>query len=153
MNRFYSSFLCCSLAASLSVFLIGATGCGGPRGDFPVAATRGTIETVDGETIASGRIQLSPISSDSTGKAGKAASGEIKDGQFVLTTYGKDDGAVIGEHKVRLFEPYQPEGDDVGAGQITKHHCEIAPESQTVEIVAGENVLSLKAVRKKRKRR
>lgn len=137
----------------LSAGLLIAAGCNGSKGDFAVAPTHGTIETVDGEPIASGRVQLSPISSDSTGKAGKAAGGEIKDGQFMLTTYGKDDGAVIGKHKVRLLEPFRPEEGDVGAGQVTKHNCEISPESQTVEIVAGQNVLSLKAVPKKKKRR
>jgi hypothetical protein len=142
----------CIFASLLWTGLFIATGCNGSKGDFAVAPTHGTIETVDGKTIASGRVQLSPIASDSTGKAGKAAGGEIKDGQFVLTTYGKDDGAVIGKHKVRLLEPFQAEEGDVGAGQVTKHHCEIAPESQTVEIVAGQNVLELKAVPRKRRR-
>ncbi len=142
----------CIFVSLLWTGLFIATGCNGSKGDFAVAPTQGTIETVDGKTIASGRVQLSPIASVSTGKAGKAAGGEIKDGQFVLTTYGKDDGAVIGKHKVRLLEPFQAEDGDVGAGQVTKHHCEIAPESQTVEIVAGQNVLELKAVPRKRRR-
>lgn len=152
MNCLCLRRLCCSGAVLLLAALFGTTGCGVSGGDFPVAETRGTIETVDGKPIANGRISLSPIPKESTAKAGKPARGEIKDGQFVLTTYGNGDGAVIGKHKVRLFEPFEPEGDDAGVGQVVKHHCEIASESGTVEIVAGENVLSLKAVPKKKRR-
>ena len=130
-----------------------AVGCGGPSGDFTVAATNGTVETVDGEIIQIGKIKLTPISADPIAKAGKPAFGRIEDGQFVLSTYGNGDGAVIGKHKVMLLEGRQPDEEDERPAKSTKHYCEIAPESQTVEIVAGENVLKLKAVPKKRKRR
>ena len=140
-------FSCC---VPLTLLII-STGCGS-GGEFSVAPTSGTIETVGGEIIANGRLRLTPIP-DSTAKAGKAAIGEIKDGQFVLTTYGNGDGAVIGKHKVRLLEAYQPHGDDADSESSAKHNCEIAPESKTVEISAGENVLNLKAVPEKKKRR
>ena len=152
MRSMNTSFLRCIPAASLSALLMITTGCGGSAGDFPVASTHGVIETVGGETIANGRIRLTPIPADSKAQAGKPAFGEITDGQFVLTTYGNGDGAVIGKHKVRIMEAYQPH-DDEGVGKPAKHNCEVAPESQTVEIVAGDNVLELKAVPKKRKRR
>ena len=140
---------CFVVVASILPVVVGC----GPAGEFPVAATQGTVEAIDGEIIEVGRIKLTPIPDASKAKAGKPAFGDIKGGQFVLTTYGDGDGAVIGKHKVRLLEGYQPDQDDAGAGKKTKHNCEIAPEFQTVEIVAGENVLQLKAVPRKRSRR
>ena len=127
-------------------------GCGGPRGDFAVASTRGTVETIDGKIIEIGKIKLTPVPEDAKAKAGKPAFGRIKDGQFVLSTYGNGDGAVIGKHQVLLLEGRQPDEEDGESGKSSKHHCEIAPDSQTVEIVAGENVLKLIAVPKQTKK-
>ena len=140
----------CSLFVVASVtFLVGC----GPTGEFSVASTRGTVKTVDGAIIEIGKIKLTPIPKDATSQAGKPAFGRIKDGQFVLSTYGNGDGAVIGKHQVLLLEGRQPDEEDDKPSKSGKHNCEIAPESATVEIVAGENVLELIAVPKKQKKR
>lgn len=135
------------------VSLMLLVGCGGPTGNFSVASTRGTVTTDDGTVVEIGKIKLTPIPEDPSSKAGKPAFGRIKDGQFVLSTYGNGDGAVIGKHQVLLLEGRQPDEEDDAPSKSGKHNCQIAPESQTVEIVAGENVLELKAVPKKRKKR
>jgi len=140
----------CSLLAVASIASF--AGCG-PTGGFPVASTRGIVKTVDGEIIEVGKIKLTPIPKNATAEAGKSAFGRIKDGQFVLSTYGNGDGAVVGKHQVLLLEGRQPDEEDDKPSKSGKHHCEIAPESQTVEIFAGENVLELKAVPKKQKKR
>ena len=142
---------------SFAYFLVAVSpllllGCGGPTGDFAVAPTRGTVETVDGKIIQIGKIKLTPVPEDAKAKAGKPAFGRIVDGQFVLSTYGNGDGAVIGKHQVLLLEGRQPDEEDDESGKSTKHRCEIAPESQTVQIAAGENVLKLIAVPKQAKK-
>lgn len=149
MRNVYLMHSCFVVFASI-VMLVG---CGGPTGEFPVAATSGTVETVDGAAIEIGKIKLTPIPDASKPNAGKPAFGRIKDGQFVLTTYGNGDGAVIGKHQVLLLEGRQPDEEDGQPSRSTKHNCEIAPESQMVEIVDGDNVLKLKAIPKKKKRR
>lgn len=138
-------FFCTSL-------LILSLGCGGSKGDFPVASTRGTVETTEGVVLQYGKVKFTPVPDDPKAQAGKPAFGRIIDGEFVLSTYGNGDGAVVGEHTVMLLEGRQPDPDDADAGKGTRHNCELAQESQSVEITAGENVIKLIAVPKKRKR-
>ena len=132
--------------------LILSLGCSGPKGDFPVASTRGTVETTEGKVLQYGKVKFTPVPGDPKAQAGKPAFGRIKDGEFVLSTYGNGDGAVVGEHTVLLLEGRQPDADDADAGKGTRHNCELAQESRTIEITAGENVIKLVAVPKKRKR-
>jgi hypothetical protein len=45
-------------------------------------------------------------------RSGKSAYGNIRpDGTYVLTTYDSEDGALIGQHQVRVYKP-DPEDDE-----------------------------------------
>ncbi|MSR32422.1 MAG: hypothetical protein EXR99_13060 [Gemmataceae bacterium] len=63
-------------------------GCGGPN----LSLVQGKV-TCDGQPVAEGFIQFIP-------SEGKAAQGEIKGGNYSLTTYRNGDGALVGDHKV-----------------------------------------------------
>lgn len=143
---------------SLSFFsaLIVATffiGCGST--EFPVAPAKGVIATAEGKPLPSGIITFTPVASNSEGRSGKPAYGNISNGEFVMSTYGQEDGAVVGQHKVTLTEAWRPDEEhrDEKIPIPEKHRCELSPESTTVEIVAGNNELNLVAIPKKRDRR
>jgi hypothetical protein len=64
--------------------------------ELEVAPVTGTV-TLDGKPIDKGTILFVP-------SRGRASSGEIRsDGTFTLSTYGVDDGAIVGECKVAVF--------------------------------------------------
>lgn len=47
-----------------------------------------------------------PLNTDSKAISGKPASGEIaEDGRFTLSTYGNNDGAIVGKHTVQVLPP------------------------------------------------
>jgi hypothetical protein len=78
--------------------LLPFAGCG--SSSTPQGATtlpvKGKI-TYRGQPLTKGSIAFEPDG------AGKGAFGEIQpDGTFVMTTYKKDDGAVIGTHRVKV---------------------------------------------------
>ncbi len=79
-----------SLVASLTL----AVGCG-PKGDRATAPVKGQI-TYNGEPLPTGTVMFVP-------EQGPAATGEIRpDGTYSLGTYGTNDGAVLGNHKVSI---------------------------------------------------
>jgi hypothetical protein len=77
------------------------SGCAGVE-EFPLAATSGTV-TCDGKPVAKAIVFFEPLPNSSSaviGKQGYALTDE--NGKFVVSTYGDNDGAVIGTHKVRV---------------------------------------------------
>ncbi len=93
--------LCSPLSRIGLALLVGITlgsfGCGGPAPTgAPTSPVKGRV-TFQGKPVTKGTITFEPEG------AGKEASGEIQaDGTFVLTTYKKDDGAVLGNHRVSV---------------------------------------------------
>ena len=88
------------------ILVIALSGCHDPYGTAPVS---GTI-TCDGEPILEGRILFYPQSQSDVpnDNPGKRAEGLIKDGEYEMRTFGKpgdNDGAIIGPHRVAVFEP------------------------------------------------
>lgn len=80
--------------------LIGALGCSlllagcadkGPK----TASVRGTI-TYHGKRVPQGTVMFQPVD-------GPAATGNIRDGVYVLKTFVSGDGAVLGAHKVTVI--------------------------------------------------
>ena len=64
------------------------------------ASVRGLV-TIDGQPMDFGRVQFSPMATADPLDAGRSAVGFINaDGTYQLSTYGKNDGAVIGTHRV-----------------------------------------------------
>lgn len=70
-------------------------GCGGEGGSRPtVVPVKGKV-TFKGQPLTKGVVRFEPDG------YGRMATGELQpDGTFMLTTFEKGDGAVIGQHKV-----------------------------------------------------
>ncbi len=88
------------------VFLFG---CGAKY--YATAPTSGKV-AYDIKPITQGTITFIPVKDDGSPREGKAAIGTIQsDGTFVLTTYEKDDGAILGKHRV-VYSPPEEESDE-----------------------------------------
>lgn len=91
--------ICCSLLA----VLLSALGCG--SGDFPVASVSGRV-LCDGQPVPHAIVFFEPLQSGESALAGKQGTARAKeDGTFVISTYGTQDGAVVGRHRVRVAPP------------------------------------------------
>ena len=139
MTRFVVCFAACCLLGS---------GCG--KQSYQVIKTSGVC-LCEGEPIASGWVQLSPIPENDKTLPGKTAMGRIQaDGSFVLSTYSEGDGAVLGPHRVRIMEPAMPEPREIadGAEVPVKHGCTL-PEELVVEVLPDiDNDFTIKLVKK-----
>ncbi len=115
--------------------LVFCLGCGSGS-DYPVAAVSGTV-TCEGKAVPSAWLFFEPLSGDGAsalvGKQGFGIANEK--GEFVITTYNTDDGAVIGNHKVHVMPPKS----DVVPG--FKCPCEFDSEKEPVlvEVKKGKN--------------
>ena len=83
----------------VGLLLLVFAGCGPSSASsvgVPTSPVQGKV-TYKGQPLTKGRVIFEP-----DGK-GKEAFGDIQpDGTFVLTTYKKDDGAVLGNHRVSI---------------------------------------------------
>lgn len=85
------------------LFVASALGCN--SGQLPVAPTRGRI-TLEGQSVRKGLVVFTP-------ERGRSATGVIEpNGQFVLTTFRKGDGAIVGMHRVAISSADQQPGAD-----------------------------------------
>lgn len=76
-------------------------GCSGAE-QFPLAKATGTV-TCDGKPVAKAIVYFEPLRSGETaviGKQGFALTDES--GKFTVSSYGENDGAVVGRHIVRV---------------------------------------------------
>ncbi|MCA9075988.1 MAG: hypothetical protein KDA93_13255 [Planctomycetaceae bacterium] len=112
--------------------LLSVAGCG--QSQFEMADVEGTC-TCDGVPMPMGMLVFTPVkppnlTNDKVHELGKPAHGEIQeDGSFVLSTYGNEDGAVVGKHRVWLrMDEYE---DEVGLPP-----CSEAPRDLIVEVPA-----------------
>jgi hypothetical protein len=80
-------------------------GCQG--GDFPTAPASGRV-ICEGKPVPHVMVFFEPLEmggqSALVGKQGFAIADE--NGSFVVSTYGKNDGAVVGQHRVRVGRPH-----------------------------------------------
>ncbi|MFK7769232.1 MAG: hypothetical protein AB8B55_18570 [Mariniblastus sp.] len=143
-----------SIAAFLLAFCLTQLGCNDTG--FEVAKASGTIKKSNGEVLQNGIIAFTPLIKNEKNLTGKRGYGEITNGKFVLTTYGNEDGAVVGPHQITLTEAWRPDEEYVDADTELpkKHGCVISPETMEVEVISGQdNVFELIAVPKKKRRR
>lgn len=97
-----NQFLPYAICAILLLPLV-ATGC--RKGVRPVAPVSGLI-TLDGRPLAGGSIVSQPAAPPGSIIAGKGSVAFCDaDGRFQLKTLDGLDGAVIGEHRVRIYGP------------------------------------------------
>jgi hypothetical protein len=84
-------------------------GCGS-GGENPVAETRGTV-TYQGQPVPNAMVSFTPQAVPGKENSGKSASGQTNAaGEFVLSTYEREDGAIVGKHAVLVSasDPQQP---------------------------------------------
>lgn len=137
-----------SLAAWV-VFVSGLGGCGRKGAEYQVAPVKGTI-TCQGQPVKDGSVTFRPLGTGTT--LGKPASAEVVDGAFVLSTYGKDDGAVIGKHEVTYT--YTSEAPkDYNDKPKPSPYMGLVPEPNQVEIKAGKNEINIELVKGPAKKR
>lgn len=88
--------LVCSLAGLV-------TGCGGSDlKTFPVAKVTGRV-LCESEPVPNAQVFFYPLQEGKSANIGKGGHAYTNDkGEFTLSTYGKNDGAVIGTHQVRV---------------------------------------------------
>lgn len=99
------------LARISAIFLLSLVGCG--AGQFPVRPAKGKV-VCEGKPITSGSVTFTPISTEASKlETGKQASGTLNsDGVFVLSTYGRFDGAIVGKHSVQFSGSGEEDSED-----------------------------------------
>jgi hypothetical protein len=110
-----------------------AVGCG--SGDFPVAPVSGRV-LCDGQPVPHAIVFFEPLQTGESALAGKQGTARAKeDGTFVISTYGTEDGAVVGKHRVRVAPP------DVDEYPQFSCPCSLNSEVDVmeVEVKAGED--------------
>ena len=97
----------CQNLALLAAILL--AGCGSQQ--LPVAPAKGQV-FYQGKPLEFGSVMFQPT-------AGPPARGIIQsDGTFELSTYGKNDGAIIGQHKIRVACVESQRGQNGGAPRL-----------------------------------
>jgi hypothetical protein len=80
--------------------LAAAVGCGDGIEMKPVALASGKV-LCQGQPVANASVLFNPVSQGKSALAGRQAYANTDaNGEFVLSTYGNGDGAVVGKHKV-----------------------------------------------------
>lgn len=119
------------LAAMFSLF---AAGCSEP-GEFETAEVQGKV-VFNGQGVPNATIIFTPVSQPGAQKAGKSATGTTDEqGNFTLSTYAPNDGAVIGKHSVAMDQ-----GDPANPrpGKI--------PPDLVVDVTEGPNEITIELV-------
>lgn len=128
----------CSLMVVVAL-VVASTGCGsGKPKRPPVAVVKGKV-LLDGQPLESGSIETSVDS-------GRGALGAIHGGQFELSTYGTNDGALLGKHRVAVISREKgEEGPEAKAGKLLIPERYTNPQSSglTIEVKAGDNTPTL----------
>jgi hypothetical protein len=89
-------------ACWILVVLAMATGCS--RSPYELAPVKGKV-TIDGKPLSQAKVMFAPVEAGDSIDPGKPAFGLLADdGSFTLTTYKKNDGAVVGEHWVSIVK-------------------------------------------------
>jgi len=115
-------------------------GCSGNK--FEVAEVSGIVRC-NGQPLSAGLVVFEPVPAPGADlkESGRAAAGVVEpDGRYVLSTYGTNDGAIIGKHSVKVFAP-APEDDDAPLTDANRYACGNAPLEKTV--AEGTNVIDL----------
>jgi hypothetical protein len=92
--------------------LLAAAGCNQGRDIAPVSG----LITLDGRPLAGGSIVCQPLAAPGSVNAGKGSGAFCDaDGRFQLRTVDGREGAVVGEHRVRIYGPRtQNAPNDIG---------------------------------------
>lgn len=132
------------LALVLPLIMTLFAGCGGGLEKFPTAKTTGKV-MCNGAPVPYALVFFEPLKTGDSAEAGKQGVAITNDnGEFSISTYGEEDGAVVGKHRVR-----------VGAPERSGWKCDCRTDSEfdlmQVDITDdGENNFELVLPKKKR---
>ncbi len=119
------------------------TGCGSHP--YELAPARRQV-TLDGEPITGAKVMFAPVAKNGSQKSGKPAFGMLeRGGEFTLSTYQPDDGAVVGVHWVTVIRVEPPRRGADGKksrGDAEAWERVTYPEQVTVN-PTGENRFSI----------
>jgi hypothetical protein len=124
-------------------------GCG--DGGVKMAPVEGTV-TYNGQAVTGGGVVFAPLeSAHGSGQPGKPAEAAVdSDGGFALSTYGTEDGAVIGKHTVS-YSPPGPQIPEEGLkpGQMPPRspYDGLVPKNPEVEVRPGSNQIDIELVK------
>jgi hypothetical protein len=126
--------------------LITISGCGSGYSTAPVS---GTV-TVDGTPVNGGDVTFAPMGGANVSAVGKPGSGTVQsDGTYSISTYGDNDGAVVGRHRV-LYDPPEVETPEVAEGEHAETpespYAGLVPKEDQVEVVDGSNTIDIELV-------
>lgn len=137
--------------ATTLLTLLAVSGCGGDGLDhFPTAKTEGTI-VCEGKPVPFAMVYFEPLQNPNSTTADVGKPGfDIADenGHFVLSTYGTEDGAVVGKHRVRV-DP--PNSSRVPPGWSCPCEMNSNVDVTQVDVTEGENSFEI-ALKKQTKR-
>lgn len=108
-------------AFSASLLLIVA-GCGGSK-PYDVVRVSGTV-TLDGQPVADARVEFQPVATSVEGMGPDAVGTTDAQGRYTLTTTFDENGATVGENRVRISTHRLKENPDNPDGKM----IEVAPE-------------------------
>ncbi len=135
-----------SLVAVVAL-LVGMAGCDQSGAEYKVAKVKGTVSH-QGKAVKGGSITFQPVAVEGAkaGAKGKPASAEVKDdGTFVLSTYGKEDGAVVGKHRV-MYMPIAVGAESYEDKPAPSPYAGLTPKEKEVEVKPGENEIAIELV-------
>jgi hypothetical protein len=110
------------------VLALSLAGCSGDPDKIGAVPAAGSV-TYKGKPLETGSIQFIP-------EKGRSASGVIKDGQFVMSTYEELDGAIPGKHAV-IVSAYK---EVKIAGRTEPEQVLIVPERYANPVSSGLTV-------------
>lgn len=89
------------VVAQLAVACSLLAGCS--QSPYDLSPVHGTV-AIDGQPMTHGKVMFAPVAQAGELNPGKPAFGIIdSDGHFTLSTYGSEDGAVVGVHSVTVI--------------------------------------------------
>lgn len=116
----------------ITILAIGLAGCGGAERP-PITETTGVV-TFEGEPLSGATVVFAPDSGQrvATGKTNE-------EGWFELGTFGADDGAIIGPHRVTVISraPVQEGGGMPGSPTALKPTEAVIPEKYLAPETSG----------------
>lgn len=138
----------CWLGGPLCFLALGMlAGCGSKGAEYTVAPARGKV-VCQGQPVKGGHITFRPVQA-AQGKAGitgRPASAEVKeDGTFVLSTYGKEDGAVVGKHEI-TYLPAVTGAQSYQEKPRPSPYAGMVPKPKEVEVKPGRNEFTIELV-------
>src|SRR5918994_1588960 len=116
-------------------------GCGS-GGDFPTAPTSGKVGC-EGKPVPHVMVFFEPLESKDAQSAivGRSAFAIADaEGKFVLSSYGNNDGAVIGKHRVRVGLPRPEDHPNFKCDCYLNSEVDLIPE---VDVKKGKNEFEL----------